>query len=213
MAVQIDSGLRKILSHPAVYTSFQNIMGAGSGWKRITDQYLKMQPKETLLDIGCGPADVLDYLAEVDYWGFDISQAYIDRAKVKFPGRGHFQCKLFESSDLEYLPSFDATLLSGVLHHLDDDEAHALLDLIAKALKPTGRLVTIDPCFHPGQNPVARFIISRDRGRNVRTESGYRALVSRHFRDVRLQVVHKAWIPYTHCYMVCRNCEPQLPSP
>lgn len=210
--MQIDSGLRKILSHPAVYTGFQNLMGAHSGWKRITDQYLKMQPGESLLDIGCGPADVLDYLTEVDYWGFDISQAYIDRAKVRFPGRGHFHCKIFEPSDIDNLPLFDAALLSGVLHHLDDDEANALVDLIARALKPMGRLVTIDPCFHPGQNPVARFIISRDRGRNVRTESEYRALVSRHFKNVHLQVVHKAWIPYTHCYMVCKDRGTPSPS-
>jgi len=202
---QITSGLRSILSHPAAYSSFQALMGANRGWQRITSSYLKMQAGEALLDIGCGPGDVLRFLPDLDYWGFDISGEYIARARAVFSGRGHFECKLFEASDLEYLPKFDAALMSGVLHHLDDDQADELLGLVSRALKPGGRLVTIDPCYAPRQNPMARFIISKDRGRNVRDEPGYRELVDQHFNQTRAEVVHKVWIPYTHCYTVCSN--------
>jgi SAM-dependent methyltransferase len=202
---QITRGLRGVLSHPAAYSGFQTLMGANRGWQRITDSYLKMKAGEALLDIGCGPGDVLRFLPDVDYWGFDISKEYIARARLAFPDRGHFEAKLFEASDLDYLPKFDAALMSGVLHHLNDDQADELLGLISRALKPGGRLVTIDPCYAEKQNPVARFIISKDRGCNVRDEAGYKELVNQHFNQTRVAVVHKAWIPYTHCYTVCQN--------
>ncbi|WP_240231811.1 class I SAM-dependent methyltransferase [Devosia lacusdianchii] len=203
--MQITDGVRSILSSPAIYTLFQNLMGARSGWRKITDGYVQAKAGDIVLDIGCGPADVLDYLPQVQYWGFDISPEYIDQAKRKYGSRGQFFCKFFERSDLEILPKADIALLSGVLHHLDDGEAHGLLDLIGLALKPGGRLVTVDPCLVPGQNPVARLLIERDRGRNVRDEAGYRDLVQGRFSSSRVQIVHKAWIPYTHCFTVNRN--------
>lgn len=183
-------------------------MGARQGWRRITSEYLKLKSGDALLDIGCGPADVLDYLPNVEYWGFDISQEYISSAVRKYGGRGNFQCKLFEEDDLRTLPKFDAALLSGVLHHLDDDEAERLLRLISKVLKPEGRLVTIDPCLVQGQNPVARYVIMRDRGQNVRDEAGYTELAKRVYAPVLVDIKHKAWIPYTHCYMVCSSLPP-----
>lgn len=204
--MQITSGIRSALSHPAVYTAFQTLMGARSGWRRITSNYLRVQPGETLIDIGCGPADVLDYLPEgIDYRGYDISPEYIARAKARHGDRGRFFCKEFDETDVANTPKCDVALMSGVLHHLDDDDAHHLLGLIVLALRPGGRLITIDPCWTPRQNPVARFLIERDRGRNVRDERGYRALVTEHFAEARVEVVHKSWVPYTHCYTDCRT--------
>lgn len=203
--MQITHGVRSILSSPAVYTLFQNLMGARSGWRKITEDYMEAKTGHIVLDIGCGPADVLDYLPQVQYWGFDISPEYIEQASRKHGSRGRFYCKLFERSDLDELPKVDVALLSGVLHHLDDGDAHELLDLVAMALKPGGRLVTVDPCLSPDQNPVARFLIERDRGRNVRDEAGYSDLVQSRFADSRVEIVHRAWIPYTHCFTVNKS--------
>ena len=71
------------------------------------------------------------------------------------------------------------------------------------ALKAGGKLISVDPCFAPNQSQIARFLISQDRGQNVRVESAYAQLVNRVFSKTEIQVVHKTWIPYTHCYMVC----------
>lgn len=203
--MQITHGLRRVLSIPIVYSSFQVLMGARQGWRRIANEYLKLTHGDAILDIGCGPADVLGYLPEVEYWGFDISQEYISTAKRKFGGRGHFRCKHFDETDLQMLPKFDVALLSGVLHHMSDDEAEQLLRLILKALKPGGRLVTVDPCLVHDQNPIARYLILHDRGQNVRDEAGYTRLAKRVYDFARVEIKHKAWIPYTHCYMVCRS--------
>lgn len=204
--MQITSGIRSALSNPAIYSAFQCLMGARSGWRRIVDEYMGAAPGNVILDIGCGPADILEYLPVVDYWGFDISPEYIATATRKYGTRGHFQCKGFDAFDLEKLPACDFVLFSGVLHHLDDVEASQLLVLASRALKKGGKLITVDPCVTPKQNPIARYLIKKDRGQNVRNEAGYKFLVeSGLFDDIDVKVVNKAWIPYTHCYMVCRH--------
>ncbi len=181
-------------------------MGAHSFWKLFVQNILKLKGNELVLDIGCGPADILSYLpASAQYWGFDISKAYIDKATLKYGERGHFFCKYFEENDLALLPKFDRVLLTGVLHHMEDDEASKVLKLAEIALKPNGMLITVDPCLIEGQNPIARFLILRDRGQNVRNESQYKQLLKNIFQSTKTQVVHKTWIPYTHCFMIGSN--------
>ncbi len=200
---QITTGIRRVLSHPAVYTAFQRIMGANEGWRQFVLRDIRPMAGMRLLDIGCGPADLLDHLPAVEYWGFDPSTTYIEHARGKHGARGHFFADLLTEATLEHLPSFDLVVMSGVLHHLADAEARAVLALANRALVDSGRLVTVDPCLVPGQNPVARWLIKADRGRNVRDEAGYRALVETILPVCRSTVRHKRWIPYTHCFMEC----------
>lgn len=179
-------------------------MGAHGFWQTFTTHTLNVKAGDKVLDIGCGPADVLQYLPqEVDYWGFDISAEYIKRAKLKFGIRGHFFCKLLDPSDLEGMPKFDRVILTGVFHHLDDKTCEEIVIIAYQALKKGGKLVSIDPCYTKKQNPIARFLISKDRGQNVRVESAYKLLVNKIFKNVQTRVVHKVWIPYTHFYMIC----------
>lgn len=200
---QIETGLRRMLSSPAVYTGFQYLMGSHSGWQRLIGDYIKPFPGARILDVGCGPADLLGYLGEVDYWGYDISAEYIAHARAKYGARGHFECKLLTAAELDSLPRFNRVVFSGLLHHLDNHTAEELLRLAHKALEPNGYLITVDPCLVEGQNPVARFLIRRDRGQNVRTKAEYSALVEPIFSKFVAEIRHKTWIPYTHCYMVC----------
>ena len=96
-------------------------------------------------------------------------------------------------------------LALGVLHHLDDDEAGTLIDCAYKALKPGGRFVSADACRVKGQNPIARFLIDRDRGQNVRDESGYNRLIKARFSQARVLIRHQSWIPYTSCITVSQR--------
>ena len=200
---QITGGIRSILSSPAIYSLFQHLMGARSGWRQFVARDVRAQAGDTVLDVGCGPGDVLDYLPEVDYWGFDISAPYIEQARRRHAGRGQFRCQMLTRDDLPRLPAFDIVIASGLLHHLDDAQAHELLALGRLALKPGGRLLTIDPCLVSGQHPLARFLIERDRGQNVRSEAAYAELARRVFSRVQVTVRHKAWIPYSHCFIEC----------
>ncbi|QET02048.1 MULTISPECIES: class I SAM-dependent methyltransferase [Cupriavidus] len=201
---QITSGVRRVLSHPAVYDAFQLFMGGNSTRNDFARDSIRVRPGDNVLDIGCGTAEIRAFLPEVNYWGFDISEAYIEAARKRYGAQGNFVCKLLDYSDLETLPKFDVVLGCGLLHHLDSDAANHLFQLAKTALKPGGRLVTIDPCYAKGQNPISRLLVSYDRGQNVLTDEGYVKLASSVFSDVTGRVRHQAWIPYTHWIMECR---------
>ena len=200
---QITDGVRALLSHPLVYTSFQALMGPSSVRRNFVADFVRPAQGMSMLDIGCGPADILDFLPSVDYRGFDISEAYIEHARKRFGDRGIFTCKHLETGDLAGLPKFDVVLALGLLHHLEDAEAIGVMQLARAALKPGGRLITIDPVLDHGQNMIAGFLVRRDRGQNVRKKSGYVAIATAVFPPPRIEVRHQTWIPYTHCMMEC----------
>ena len=130
-----------------------------------------------VLDIGCGPADILAHLPHVEYYGFDISELYIQRARARFADRhAKFACKLLTSDDLSRLPRFDRVIAIGLLHHLGDEMATELMRMVSTRLAPGGRLVTLDPCLSDDQNLVSRWLVKSDRGQNVRTREGYAAI-------------------------------------
>ena len=200
---QITLDVRAILSNPVVYSSLQRIMGGHQSRSRFVKDFVRPHAGMKVLDIGCGPADILAYLPEVDYWGFDISDAYIQRARALFGCRGKFQCRELVVADIENMPSFDVVLALGLIHHLGDEEAVGIMRLAYKALKPGGRLLTVDPCLDSGQNPIARFLVSNDRGQNVRNKAAYASVANAVFKSPRIEVRHQRWIPYTHCFMEC----------
>lgn len=200
---QVTTGLRSILSSPAIYDALQSLMGSKEGTREFIREWVRPEAGLRFLDIGCGTARILDYLPDVEYFGFDLSQRYIDHAKLRYGDRGHFHCARVEEATLRDLPRFDIVFASGVIHHLDDGDALGLFRLADASLKEGGRLVSIDPCFDPGQNPIARFLISKDRGQNVRTADQYRQLAQSVFTNISGAIRHQAWIPYTHWIMEC----------
>jgi cyclopropane fatty-acyl-phospholipid synthase-like methyltransferase len=179
-------------------------MGAKRRREWMVRDLIRPFPGMRVLDLGCGPAEILDGLPEdVSYTGYDMSADYIAAAKEKFGPRGTFHCRLLEQAEVATLDSFDLVMGIGVLHHLDDDTARQFMTLAKAALKPGGRVLTVDACYAPKQNPVAHFLITKDRGQHVRDEAGYRALVEGIFTGVAGAVTHHAWIPYTHWSMEC----------
>ena len=201
---QITSGIRSILSHPFVYETFQNIMGAKSGRIRTVTRDVRPFPGMRILDLGCGTADILNAMPlDVTYIGYDMSEQYINAARAKFGHRATFNCRLLEQAEIAMLEPFDLVMGIGVLHHLDDATARQFMTLAKAALKPGGRVLTHDPCYAPGQNPIARFLISKDRGQHVRNEASYRVLAEGIFTKIDGQLTHQAWIPYTHWTMEC----------
>ena len=200
---QLTSGIRSVLSIPKVYELSQDIMGAKRIREELVNDYINPYPACKILDIGCGPARILDYLPVCQYYGFDLSSKYIDDAILRYGDRGYFQCSLVETASIEHLGLFDIVIALGVLHHLDDDQSLSLFQLAMASLSVGGRFVTIDPVFAEGQNIVSRFLVSKDRGLNVRTPEKYYALANSVFFDVEAEVKHRAWIPYTHCILKC----------
>jgi cyclopropane fatty-acyl-phospholipid synthase-like methyltransferase len=202
---QITTGMRALLSHPHVYNLFQTLMGAHKGRTEFATRFVKAKAGDRVVDIGCGTGDLLAYLPDVEYVGYDISDVYIEAARKRFGPRGTFHCRLLTSSELHTMPPFDIALAVGLLHHLDDDEARTFVGMAKRALRPGGRLITIDPCLAERQNRIARLLVKADRGQNVRDRDGYLSLVQSSFSRAGATVAHRSWIPYTHCIMECVN--------
>lgn len=203
---QVTTGLRSVLSNPAVYNATQRAFGADAARRDIASRYLRVTSEDRILDIGCGTAEILPYLpASVEYWGFDLSEAYIEAAQKRFGNRGFFRCAdVGAYIDQDRLPDMDLVLATGVLHHLGDSECLSLISIASSVLRPGGRLVTVDPTYASGQSRASRWLVSRDRGQSVRTPEDYRALATTEFERVQAHLRHNMIrIPYSHCVMVC----------
>jgi len=195
--------IRSILAFPTIYSSFSNMVG-GHAWTLYVENYIRPRDGDRILDIGCGPGDILEFLPSVEYLGFDVSQRYIKKATKRFGNRGLFLCKKLSREIGKELSDFDIILATGILHHLDNDEALKLFELAKSTLKPGGRLITWDGCYAKGQSLAERFILSADRGRYVRTKDEYLALASQIFKNIKAYVRHDLLrIPYTIIIMEC----------
>jgi len=203
MEQQIGTGWRRVFSHPLVYESFQRATGARSLRKTLARQYLRPKPGDRVLDVGCGPAHLLEFLPDVHYVGVDLSPAYIEHANRAFRGRGKFLVADVTSFEMHDLEPFDLVTAVGLLHHLSDEGvAQLLARLGARMSGPKGRLVTIDGCYIAGQSRIAAFLLSLDRGRHVRTPEEYALLAKPVFSKVRVTVRHDLLrIPFTFCIL------------
>lgn len=199
------TGFRAIFSSAPVYNLAQRMVGAEKARRLLVRDYFPQYADYRMLDIGCGTAEILRHLPEgISYYGFDASDAYIRQAKRTFGKRGTFKAELVRQASLQELEPFDIVMAFGLLHHLDDAEARTLFTLAAQALKPGGRLITIDPVYAPGQSALARWIISKDRGERVRTPEAYSALAAGLFTDIDAQVRSDLLnIPYSHMILLC----------
>jgi SAM-dependent methyltransferase len=201
---QVVTGVRTVLASAGAYNVFQHLMAVDRGRREFVRCYVRPKSGQWVLDIGCGTADILAYLPDVHYYGFDSSQEYIDAARQRFGNRAALACTRVSESALERIPKVDLALAIGVVHHLGNDEAVNLFQLANSALKRGGRLVTLDCCFVPGQSRIARFLIAHDRGQNVRDEQGYKSLAEGVFPTVKTYIRHDmARFPYTHLIMEC----------
>jgi len=198
---QITSGFRSLLSRPLVYNAFQQLLGARVARAKFANEFIKVRNGDHVLDIGCGTAEILkQFPLDIEYVGFDISKAYIENARAKYGNRGSFHHGRLSKESIGAPGSYDIVIASGLIHHLDDREAGELIDTARYALRPGGRLVTIDPTFIPEQNPAAKFLIAQDRGQNVREFQDYCDLFTVDERwQIEKTLRHDLLrIPYTH---------------
>ena len=192
-----------IISYPLIYKIVQKLMSGTSFREKIIRKNVKFG-KVNVLDIGCGPAEILNYIPLSNYYGFDIDKRHINYARKKFNRNNcHFFCKKFTFKDLKKLPKFDYVVLFGILHHLKNEEAKTILKLCRKVMKKKGVLLTEDPIFTKNQNIIAKFFIKNDRGANVRTKNEYLKLAKQNFKKINAKISNQSFIPYTWFTMTC----------
>ena len=210
--MQDDGGLKRILTRPWGYLLFKWLIGSGHSGRWVSENFWKPRPGEKVVDIGCGPGTAIRLLPDdIDYVGFDISPDYIEHARALHAGSPRRTFLVGTAEDfVESLPEAmrdaDLVIINGVLHHLDDEQAINALRLAHACLSPTGRLVCLENCYLMSQARLARWIVSRDRGRNLRYEAEWKTLFRRVFAEFDTHIMTGLLrIPYTHIIIEARR--------
>ena len=138
---QRKSKIYNLINNPFVYQIIQKLMSGTSFRNNIVKKNIK-KTKLKILDIGCGPAEILEHIPKCEYYGYDIDKRSITYAKNKYKKKNfHFFCKKFEKSDLKKLPKFDVIIFFGILHHLNNLEVDNLLSLCKKKMRKKFKII------------------------------------------------------------------------
>lgn len=162
---------------------------ATHGYDRYRELVRQGAAGARVLEYGCGPGSEAFELARAGatVHGIDISPVAIDMAQRAAAERGVAERCSFEVMNAEALTfapkSFDRICGSGILHHLDLARAFGE---IARALKPGGRAIFVEPLGH---NPAINWY--RRRTPELRTADEHPLLARdldearKHFARVR----------------------------
>ncbi len=195
-------GLKSLLEIPVFYELFHTMVGARVWLKNFVNEEIKPVNGQKLLDVGCGPAEIVKLLPEgLDYIGVDHSEAYIKSATKKFGNRAKFIC-----DDLTKLPEheigeIDIAVAIGLTHHLEDEEVELLLKNVSSLMKPESRFFIVDVCYFDGQSPIVKYIISQDRGENIRHIDEYMKFATNTFSNIK-QSLHYGFLPFPHSALI-----------
>ena len=163
--MQSNAGLLRWLKVPFLYNLFQGVVGGNALRRRIIQNHARARPGDKVIDIGCGPAQALQSLPDVEYLGLDINPDYIAFAMRTYGDKGTFVVGDTRSlrGDSRFKDA-DIVIAIAVLHHLDDEEAADCIRFAYDALKRGGRLICHDPCWIPSQGHVFQvYHVSRPR--------------------------------------------------
>ena len=121
--------------NPQLYQSSHTFV-----WQFGRDLLHLLQPKsgERILDVGCGTAQLTAEIAGLgaEVVGLDQSAEMIAAARKNYP---QIRFEVADIATVAYENDFDAVFSNAALHWVKDQEA--AITAIARALKPSGRLV------------------------------------------------------------------------
>jgi len=178
---EVNTGWRTVLTLGFVYRMVQFIFSEKRSKQLMLERYiLPLGENCSVLDMGCGPGNLLGFLpSTVSYKGFDVSQEYISSAQKTYKGREHTQfiCAASDDGKLDeavHDHSVDVAIVHGVFHHISDEQAGEMFVLAKKKVRAGGKMVILEPVWFEHQSRLRRWVMSMDRGRNIKSLDDWR---------------------------------------
>jgi SAM-dependent methyltransferase len=120
-------------------------------------QRLRATPPARILDFGCGAGRSLPFLdshfPDAQLWGYDISPASLDAARLRTP-RATLFSEWRDIGDAK----FDAIIAANVFHHIPPHQRTAELARCRSVLQPGGSMFLFE---HNPYNPATRWVFER----------------------------------------------------
>lgn len=190
-----------LFDNASLYKVFQFAVSRRNTLSVIREEVLKPDGVQDVLDFGCGIGYHALEFPEANYLGIEPLQSCVRKAQDLFSGSNR-RFILGDHITLEEIPdsSYDLIIAMGVLHHIDDNIVSKFLEESYRILRTGGRLATYDPVLHADQSFLSRWVVKRDRGKWVRTESEYSNLLAASFPGKVNRKIYTGLlrIPYDH---------------
>jgi len=137
---------------------------------------LRAEPHDLVVDLGCGSAPLLDFVAPARYVGVDEHGPSLEEGRRRHAGPGRaFVAASILDADLAPWRGADAVVLSSVCHHLGDAAVVGLLERIAAQVAP--RRVLVQDAEPTG--PLRGLVTRLDDGDHLRPRDELEALLAR----------------------------------
>lgn len=135
-------------------------------------------PHRSVLDLGCGSAPLLDFLAPEHYVGIDDHEASLALARRRHAGVG----REFIAASLADLPlrpwrGMEVVTIASVTHHLADAAVMELMQRVVEDISPQ-RLLVQDA---HATGPLRSLVTALDDGDHLRHRDALIALLARRF--------------------------------
>ena len=183
----IQELLNMVARQPVLWNIFRSIAEFGF----VADYQLiarELQPfggdhTRRFLDYGSGTGQFARSFPAERYVGFDIAPHYVRYARKRYGSA----VSVMSGDQLGYSDAcFDAVLIMGVFHHLDDAFVRRAAAELHRVLRHDGTILMVEDI--PTQNPwnvFGRAMHWLDRGDNIRSVSHYQRLMEPYFRIER----------------------------
>jgi SAM-dependent methyltransferase len=171
--------LSSVMSHPTAYRLWQAPCAAAKFAPIM--RHNDMTAVRRVLDVGCGPGTNAPWFEHVDYLGIDINPQYIATARRTY-GRA-FEVADVCQYEVDPTDRFDFILLNSLLHHIETEYVHQILDQLGQQVTPDGHVHILDLVL-PESPCVARTLALGDRGDWPRPLDEWESIFSRHFEPV-----------------------------
>ena len=165
------------LDHPLLYWLVTHLLAPGADQSithRIRARLRRLPNAQRLLDVGCGPKSWL-FRVGLSPVGLDVCEGYL---------AAYVECGapavLGSATALPFREgAFDGVWSIALLHHLPESAAADAINEMVRVCRAGGYVVVVDAVFPRSRRtrPIPHFILSHDRGRFMRTQERFEALL------------------------------------